>query len=113
MKEQIINEKDIEEKGNEETKVKNLFSSENPDISFAKVIRNSNDKNLGYDTVSDNFHYVLDGEGICILNGKEHILKKGDFIIIPKGTKYKNVGNLKLLIISIPCFNKNNQIYDK
>lgn len=113
MEDKIIHGQDIAEKGNEETKVKNLFNSQNPDISFAKVIRNSADKTLGYDSVSDNFHYVLDGEGVCILNGKEHVLKKGDLIIIPKGTKYKNVGNLKILVISTPSFDKKNQVYDK
>ena len=113
MKFQIIQEKDIEEKGNSETKVKNLLNLDNPNMSIAKVMRNSKDETLGYDKVSDNFYYVLEGEGICLTEGSKFPLKKGDLIVIPKKTKYKNIGNLKLLTISIPEFNKENQVYEK
>ena len=113
MKGKIIRDEDIEEKVNEETKVNNLFNSDSPDISIVSVKRNSQNRTLGYDEVSDNFYYVLEGEGVCIMGGKEHNIKKGDLIVIPKGTKYKNIGDIKLLAISTPKFDKNNQVYDK
>ena len=113
MEGKIIKSEEIEEKGNEETKVKNLFSSDSPDISISSVKRNSEDKTLGYDKVSDNFYYVLEGEGICLMGGKEYSVKKGDLIVVPKGTKYKNIGNIKLLAISTPKFDKANQVYEK
>ena len=109
----VIHEKDIEEKGNEETKFRDLFNSDNPSISIAKISRQTNDKTLGYDEVSDNFYYVLEGQGICVTDNQEVKLKRGDLIVIPKKTKYKNVGSLKLLAISVPKFNKLNQVYDK
>ena len=112
MEEEIIRNEEVEEKGNEETKVKNLFNSDSPDISVASVKRDSKDKTLGYDKVSDNLYYVLEGEGVCIIEDKEHSIKKGDLIVIPKGTKYKNIGNIKLLAISIPKFDKSNSIYE-
>ncbi len=109
----IIKSEEIEEKGNEETKVKNLFSSDFSEISIASVKRNSQDKTLGYDEVSDNFYYVLEGEGICLMEGEEYNIKKGDLIVVPKGTKYKNIGNIKLLAISTPKFDKKNQVYEE
>ncbi len=113
MEAKIVKSEEIEEKGNEETKVKNLFNLDSPDISIAHVERNSEDKTLGYDKVSDNFYYVLEGEGICLIGDEEHSIKKGDLIVIPKGTKYKNIGNIKLLAISTPKFDKENQVYEK
>lgn len=109
----VIHEKDIEEKGNEETKFRDLFDSDIPSISIAKISRQTNDKTLGYDEISDNFYYVLEGQGVCVTDNQEVKLEKGDLIIIPKKTRYKNVGNLKLLAISVPKFNKLNQVYDK
>jgi len=109
----VIHEKDIEEKGNEETKFRDLFNSDNPSISIAKISRQTNDQTKGYDNVSDNFYYVLEGKGICVTDNQEVKLEKGDLIVIPNKTKYKNVGSLKLLAISVPKFNKSNQVYDK
>lgn len=113
MEIKIIKENDVKEFDNNETKVKDLFISDFPDISIAKIDRNSKDKTFDYDEISDNFYYVLDGKGTCVTKEEEFKLEKGDLIVIPKKTKYKNIGNIKLLAISIPKFNENNQIYEK
>ncbi len=112
MEFQVIKGNQIEEQGNEETKFQDLFNSDDLDISIAKVIRNSQDRTKGSDTASNNFYYVLEGEGTCITEEKEIKLEKGDLIVIPKNTKYKNIGNLRLLAISIPMFKKENQSYE-
>ena len=88
-----------------------MFNSDDPDISIAKVVRNSQNSTKGSDTTSDNFYYVLEGVGTCITEEKEIKLEKGDLIVIPKNTKYKNIGNLQLLAISTPMFKKGNQVY--
>ena len=104
----IILNGEIEEFGDEVTKVKELFVSDVPDISIAEVIRNSEDKSLECDKNSDNFYYVVEGRGFCLMGGKENPISKGDLIIIPKGTKYKNIGKVKLLAISLPKFKMEN-----
>ena len=113
MKAEIISSKNIEEKGDEETKIRTILNSDSPDLSVVEVRRNSQNKIIGKDIESDTIYYVLEGEGICLMNGKENPIKKGDLITVPKNTNYKNVGNIRLLAISIPKFNKQNQVYSK
>ena len=108
----IISSNKIKAEGNSETKVKDLFNSDSPDISIAEVIRNSKDRNKECDKISCNIYYVLDGDGICLTDKKEFKISKGDLVIIPKNTKYKNIGNIRLLAISIPKFKMENQVYE-
>jgi mannose-6-phosphate isomerase-like protein (cupin superfamily) len=109
MEPKIISEKDIEEFG-ADTRVKELLNTKDWPFSIAKVRKVGDDIKTGHDP-TDVVYYVLEGEGISVLNGKQYKVKKGDLIISPAGTKYKNLKGLTLLAISSPRFDVKKRVY--
>jgi mannose-6-phosphate isomerase-like protein (cupin superfamily) len=109
MDPKIISDKYIEEFG-EDTKVKELLNTEDWPFSVAKVRKVGDDIKTGYDP-TDVVYYVLEGESISVLNGREYKVKKGDLIISPASTKYKNLKGLTLLAISSPRFDVKKRVY--
>ncbi len=61
--------------------------------------------------------YVLSGKGIMTIEGKEFLIKKGDFIIIPKGVAHsvrvKGRKPLKALSVQAPEFTGKDRIFTK
>lgn len=91
--------------------VKNIFNEESKsDISIAEI-KLQGDQKYGFDKKSDIFYYILDGEGKFFTEDEIINVTIGDLIYIPKNTKYKDEGNLRLLAISCPKFNSSNHVY--
>ena len=107
----IIHSEELQENDYGATKVMNIINSEDWPFSIAKVMKVGDDIKTGFDTESDVAYYVLEGKGKCIINGEEKNIKKGDCVILPKGSKYKNLKGLTLLAIAYPKFNRNKRIY--
>lgn len=109
---EIIDENQIETKKFSNLSIKKLVKLDNPPISITKlelIGENQTVKN----TVSDMFYYIIDGEGDFIIDDKKHHVKKGNLVCIPKNTTYKDNGNLKMLSIATPKFDRKNVIYLK
>lgn len=111
MKYKIIRADDLKEKDFGDTKVTDIINEEDIRFSIAKVRKIGNDIKLGFDKESDVAYYVLEGEGICVINGKKYFLKKGDCIFYPKGTKYKHLMGVTLLAIALPRFDRAKRVY--
>ena len=111
MEPKIIKSEDIRENDYGSTKVSDIINNESWPFSVAKVRKVGDDIKTGYDTESDVVYYVLEGEGICVIEGKEYAIKKGDCVMIPKGTKYKNLKGLTLLAIAFPRFDRAKRVY--
>jgi len=112
MEPKIIHPEDCEEKDYGDTKVTDLINSEDwPFFSIAKVRKTGNNIKTGYDSESNVTYYVLEGEGIAVINGKEFHIKKGDLVLYPKGTKYKHLKGLTLLAIANPLFDRKKRVY--
>ena len=60
------------------------------------------DAKLHYHELTDEFYYVIDGQGTMILDEAEIELHTGVVVYIRRGVKHKAVGNLKVLTICIP-----------
>jgi len=60
------------------------------------------DAKLHYHAKTDEFYYVIDGQGTMRLDEQEIPLSKGVVVYIPRGTKHKAWGNLTVLTICIP-----------
>ena len=110
MQPKIIRSEDLKEEDYGDTKVTTILNSEEWSFSVAKVRKIGDDIKTGHDP-SDVIYYVLEGEGICVIDSKEHKIKKGDCIVYPKGTKYKHLKGLTLLAISTPRFDRTKRIY--
>ncbi|MBN1645746.1 cupin domain-containing protein [Candidatus Woesearchaeota archaeon] len=112
MKARIIRAFELKEKEFGSTKVTDILNEEDwPFFSVAKVVKVGDDIREGIDKESNVAYYVLDGEGVCWIDGRKEFLKKGDCIIYPKGTKYKHMKGLTLLAISSPRFDRNKRKY--
>ncbi len=60
------------------------------------------DAKLHYHAHTDEFYYVIDGQGTMTLDGTEIELHQGVVVYVPRGIKHKAVGNLTVLTVCIP-----------
>ena len=58
---------------------------------------------LHYHERTDEFYYVIDGQGMMILDEDEIELHTGVVVYVPRGVRHKAIGKLKVLTICIPC----------
>ncbi|MGQ9822914.1 MAG: cupin domain-containing protein [Thermogutta sp.] len=55
-----------------------------------------------FHTRSTELYYVLDGDGVVVLDGVEHALKKGSLVHIPPGVVHSAIGRMRVLVVGIP-----------
>ena len=111
MEPKIIKAEKLQEKDYKAVKVIDYFNTEEyPGLSVAKI-KIVGKQMLGMDQESDTAYYVLEGEGQFIIEDKTHDVKKGDLVVIPHGTKYKDTAGLTLLAISTPRFERGKRTY--
>ena len=60
------------------------------------------DAKLHYHKKTDEFYYVIDGQGTMILDDEEIELHRGVVVYVPRGVKHKAIGDLTVLTICIP-----------
>jgi mannose-6-phosphate isomerase-like protein (cupin superfamily) len=60
------------------------------------------DAKLHYHEHTDEFYYVLEGEGRMRLDEEEIELHQGVVVYVPRGVKHKAWGKLKALIVCVP-----------
>ena len=60
------------------------------------------DAKLHYHERTDEFYYVIDGQGKMILNDEEIELHKGVVVFVPRGVKHKAMGKLTGLLVCVP-----------
>ena len=57
---------------------------------------------LHYHERTDEFYYVLAGEGTMTLDDEEIELHAGVVVYVPRGVKHKARGNLTVLLVCVP-----------
>jgi mannose-6-phosphate isomerase-like protein (cupin superfamily) len=57
---------------------------------------------LHYHAVTDEFYYVIDGNGTMLLDDEEIELHQGVVVYVPRGVKHRATGKLTVLTICIP-----------
>jgi mannose-6-phosphate isomerase-like protein (cupin superfamily) len=60
------------------------------------------DAKLHYHERTDEFYYVIDGQGTMLLDDEEIELHRGVVVYIPRGVRHKACGNLTVLTVCIP-----------
>lgn len=60
------------------------------------------DAKLHYHEKTDEFYYVIAGEGMMILDEQQLPLRRGVVVYVPRGVRHKAVGDLTVLTICIP-----------
>ena len=57
---------------------------------------------LHYHAKTDEFYYIIEGEGTMLLDDERVPVHKGMVVYVPRGVKHKAVGKLTVLTICIP-----------
>ena len=57
---------------------------------------------LHYHAKTDEFYYVIDGQGTMVLDGETIELHKGVVVYVPRGVRHKAIGKLTVLTVCIP-----------
>jgi mannose-6-phosphate isomerase-like protein (cupin superfamily) len=60
------------------------------------------DAKLHYHARTDEFYYVIDGQGTMVLDDEEIELHQGVVVYVPRGVKHKAIGKLTVLTVCIP-----------
>jgi mannose-6-phosphate isomerase-like protein (cupin superfamily) len=60
------------------------------------------DAKLHYHERTDEFYYVISGQGTMILDAEQIELHAGVVVYVPRGVKHKAIGDLTVLTICIP-----------
>jgi quercetin dioxygenase-like cupin family protein len=55
-----------------------------------------------YHKRSTELYYVLEGEGVVLLNGIEHPVRRGSVVHIPPGVIHGARGRMRVLVVGIP-----------
>jgi mannose-6-phosphate isomerase-like protein (cupin superfamily) len=57
---------------------------------------------LHYHERTDEFYYVVEGQGALIVDDDQVELHKGVVVFVPRGVKHKAIGKLTVLTICVP-----------
>src|SRR5580704_16037382 len=60
------------------------------------------DAKLHYHARTDEFYYVISGEGTMVLDDQQIELHPGIVVYVPRGVKHKAIGKLTVLTVCIP-----------
>jgi mannose-6-phosphate isomerase-like protein (cupin superfamily) len=110
MKYRHIKSEDVKENDFDSVVVQNLLMDEQYEKFSVAKVKIIGEQEFGIDQESDLAYYVLEGEGEFNIEEDKFYVKKGDLIFIPKNTKYKDFGDLTLLAISVPKFNRDKRV---
>ena len=61
------------------------------------------DAKLHYHERTDEFYYVIAGQGTMILDEEEIELHQGVVVYVPRGIKHKAIGELTVLTVCVPA----------
>lgn len=81
-----------------------LISREDADLSpvaWAHVVDIDGAK-LHYHKRSTELYYVLEGDGVVILDGEENPVRKGSLVHIPPGVVHGARGKMRVLVVGVP-----------
>jgi mannose-6-phosphate isomerase-like protein (cupin superfamily) len=76
---------------------------EEKDAAAAEIHRvEIDDAKLHYHAHTDEFYYIIKGQGTMILDDEEIEVREGVVVYVPRGVKHKAVGKLTVLTVCIP-----------
>lgn len=64
-----------------------------------------------YHKQATELYYVLEGEGVVVLNGEEHTVRKGSLVHIPPGVVHGAIGRMRVLVTGIPDIAEDDLFY--
>jgi mannose-6-phosphate isomerase-like protein (cupin superfamily) len=74
-----------------------LLSSNSTAIGLIRLKRGEKDNQQPHAT--DELYYVIEGRGLIEIDGKDHVIEQGTFILVPANIKHRFHDNKNLLIV--------------
>lgn len=81
------------------------------EVSF-HVVEISIDAKLHYHKNHREIYYILEGNGFLELDGEKLAVKPGSSIMINPGCRHRALGNLKVINVSLPAFDPEDEFFD-
>lgn len=86
---------------------------DDPDrVASIHLVDISQNASTHYHKVLTEIYYILEGEGEMELDGQRLKIQSGDTILIKPGCRHRAIGQMKVLNISIPAFDKGDEWFD-
>ena len=79
-----------------------LISREDSDIAAWAHAVDIDGAKPHYHKLGVELYYVLEGEGVVVLDGVEHPVRKGTLVHIPPGVVHGAQGRMRVLVVGIP-----------
>ena len=79
-----------------------LISREDSEVAAWAHAVDIDDAREHYHKRSTELYYVLDGDGVVLLDGDEHPVRKGSLVHIPPGVVHGAKGRMRVLVVGIP-----------
>jgi mannose-6-phosphate isomerase-like protein (cupin superfamily) len=107
------NKNEAIERSNSDHCIVTEFPIKDDDINFgiAKISSRYPHTGLATNTICKEIAYVQEGSGKVVVNDIEHILKKGDVVLISANETYYWDGNMTLHIACTPAFTPEQHIH--
>lgn len=74
-----------------------LLSSNSTSIGIIRLKRGEKDNQQPH--ITDELYYVIEGSGLIEIDGEDHVIEQGTFILVPANIKHRFHDNKSLLIV--------------
>lgn len=64
-----------------------------------------------YDKKSTYIYYIIEGEGVFVLNDEKIPARAGDLVVIPRETRIHYFGKMKMTLTVTPAFDEDNEVH--
>lgn len=64
-----------------------------------------------YDNVSTHMWFIIEGEGIFVIDDEKVEISKNDLIVVPPKKRIHYFGRMKMVLCTTPAFNPKNEVH--
>ncbi|OGD86478.1 hypothetical protein A2164_03675 [Candidatus Curtissbacteria bacterium RBG_13_35_7] len=100
----IVKTKHLIEESLGAVSVKNLFSDHDYKQISVAILKVQGVNRMHVNTKSDEFHFVLNGDGSYTVDNDIDRVSEGDLVHIPKNMPFSNSGQMTLLVFTSPSY---------
>lgn len=88
------------------------FIEESQNVMSFHVVEIKKNAHLHYHKEHIEVYYVLEGTGFLEVDGELVVLQPGKSVLIQKSCRHRAIGDLKIVNVSIPAFDPNDEWFD-